>query len=403
MTKASILLSLLNFCYWFANGMLMPLVPTYALQLGASPVFVTIVLATQTLPSFLLAIPIGSAVDRFGGKHVVSLGAVLAVLAIAILLLPGSPYLLLLSQAFSGLGLMSIWIGIQSWMIAPAPGDTGRKDLNRRIANVSFAGICGQLLGPLLGGWMASTVGFRFAFGVVLLSLIASPFLSRGLSRVLDRVSASRTQANPAQTFFSSVRASYQNSWRMLFEPGVVLTMSVSFCALFLIAAQTGILPTYFATRGIDVSVIGALASVYGAFSLISRFVVLPLLNRMRQGTSVFLLIVPGAIAVNAVFLVDNAIYYFVLSACAGLVLGAAQPLSISLIAAFTSERTRGLGVGLRMVANRAAQSLSPMTFGVMISLVGFPGAFVVCAGIICAAGVFVSIRLNRLTRPPRP
>lgn len=397
MKRATLLLSLLNFSYWLANGMLMPLIPSYALQLGASTVFVTLILATQTLPSFLLAIPIGSAVDRFGGKYSVFLGSVLAVLALGILLLPGTPQLILLSQAFSGLGLMSIWIGIQSWMIAPSPHDASRLDVKGRIANVSFAGIAGQLIGPLLGGGIASAFGFRWAFAVVLVSLLGCPFLSRALSRVFDRdVLRRRTTGG----FLPSVRSSYRNSWTMLRGPGVLLTMSVSFSALFLMAAQNGILPTYFASNGVDVSVIGAIASVYGVFSLLSRFLVLPLLNRLRQGTAVLLLIIPGALSVNSVFLVDGVVGYFLLASCSGLVLGAAQPLSISLIADFTAEQSRGLGVGLRMVANRAAQSLSPMTFGLVISLAGFPAAFVTCALLMCAVGIVVSIRLNRLVQP---
>jgi len=399
MRRASILLGLLNFSYWFANGMLMPLIPSYALHLGASAVLVTVILATQTLPSFVMAIPIGAAVDRFGGKYIVFFGSLLAAIAVSILLLPGTPALLLLSQALSGLGFMSIWIGVQSWMIAPAVDGTDRTEVNKRIANVSFAGIGGQLLGPLIGGGIASAWGFPLAFAVVLLSLVGCPFLGRALGRAFDRAAAAR-ESGERKAFHVEVRASYRNSWRMLWEPGVLLTMSVSFCALFLIAAQTGIWPTYFASNGVDVSVIGAIASVSGGFSLLSRFLILPFLHRFRRGTAVLLVIIPGAIAVNAIFLFDHVVIYFTLGACAGLVLGAAQPLSISLIADFTDEESRGLGVGLRMVANRAAQSFSPMIFGVMISLAGFSMAFSVSALLMGSVGAIVAIRLNRLSRP---
>jgi MFS family permease len=66
----------LTLCF-IVYSMLLVTVPVYALELGASPLVLGVVLSSQYLLPFLLAIPLGGVVARHGGRFTLIAGALL--------------------------------------------------------------------------------------------------------------------------------------------------------------------------------------------------------------------------------------------------------------------------------------------------------------------------------------
>src|SRR3954471_24355898 len=109
-----------------------------------------------------LLIPFGRAGDLFGRRRMFVLGTAIFVLASLAVAVSGNAVALVGSRALQGVGAS---------MIMPATLSTMNSMFSGRDRAVAF-GIWGSLiagmaaLGPLLGGWLASSFGWRWAFGV---------------------------------------------------------------------------------------------------------------------------------------------------------------------------------------------------------------------------------------------
>src|SRR5690606_9708378 len=74
--------------------------------------------------------------------------------------------------------------------------------------------------------------------------------------------------------------------------------------------------------------------------------------------------------------LLSSYIGFVILIFVTGIALGFFQPLTLSLISISTPSEERGLGIGLRLMANRASHMLDPLLFGVFILWFGIAYAF---------------------------
>jgi hypothetical protein len=77
-----------------------------------------------------------------------------------------------------------------------------------------------------------------------------------------------------------------------------------------------------------------------------------------------------------------------------GAQIGLNPPITVELMARFSTPAERGLAAGMRTTVNRLAQTSQPVVFGGMASMVGlvaaFPASFVILSGL--AYGVVRSI-----------
>jgi EmrB/QacA subfamily drug resistance transporter len=109
-----------------------------------------------------LLIPFGRAGDVFGRRRMFVMGTVIFVLASLLAATAGSGAALLGARALQGVGAS---------MIMPATLSTVNTLFTGRDRHIAF-GIWGSLiggmaaLGPLLGGWLATSFGWRWAFAV---------------------------------------------------------------------------------------------------------------------------------------------------------------------------------------------------------------------------------------------
>ncbi|WP_345361917.1 MFS transporter [Actinoallomurus liliacearum] len=109
-----------------------------------------------------LLIPFGRAADAYGRRRMIVLGTVVFVLASVLAALSGSGPALVGARLLQGVGASMILPGALSTVTSVF---TGR---DRAIAFGIWGSLIGGMaaLGPLLGGWLATSYGWRWAFGV---------------------------------------------------------------------------------------------------------------------------------------------------------------------------------------------------------------------------------------------
>lgn len=178
------------------------------------------VTSSYSLVFAALLIPFGMAGDVYGRRRMFVLGTAVFVLASLLAAASGSGGALIGSRLLQGAGAS---------MILPATLSTVTAVFHGRDRAVAF-GIWGSLiggmaaLGPLLGGWLATSYGWRWAFGVNLpigAVVVAGALLlvpetrDRAATRGVDRIGGLLSAAGLAAVVFALIEGQRYGWWRL--------------------------------------------------------------------------------------------------------------------------------------------------------------------------------------------
>lgn len=390
--------------FWICHTMLRPLIGPYGQGLGLTPTAIGVVIGIQAVPAVLFAIPLGARLDRSGARTILTGGAALMLLGGGAMVVARDVTTLVTAQIILGFGTLGVWLTIQS-LVTFAGRDPRHR--SRSIANYSVCIVTGQLLGPLIGGAIADVFGYVASFAVF--SAVCVGLLAAAFARYPDRDFAAPPAPSPTTPVTTATRpvgdterrsSSHRDAVRLLRERGVLLTVVVSFLALFLIDLRMSFVPVFLQDIGWSPGLIGVLLSTSSACALLARPVFPALVARFNSATVVALCLLPGACALGLLAFTSSIGGLFVLAAIAGVSLGLAQPLTLSLTAEFTGPTQRGLAVALRVMSNRLALWLSPMMFGLLVTAIGIQAAFLVGTAGLAVIAAGVAWRFRRLREP---
>lgn len=197
-------------------GMVIPIMPFYIDNLGASGSDLGLLMATFGLMQFLFAPVWGSLSDRYGRKLFLIIGVVGNGIAMLFFGLSTRFWMLLASRALSGI-LSSATLPTAMAYIGDS---TSADERGGGMGVVGAAMGMGMVIGPGLGGWLAGAslaTPFFFAAG---LSLIALIFILIALPESLPKDLRTRDDGKIQGPQF-------QQMWTALFSPiGILLLMA---------------------------------------------------------------------------------------------------------------------------------------------------------------------------------
>jgi len=347
--------------YWLAHSLTRPLIALHAQSLGMTEAEIGMVVGVYAVLPFLLAIPSGGIADKIGRVKVLRFGSVLMLLSGAFYMLSSNIYFLFVGQIFAGFGQMLVWLVIQVMIT------TEKTKQSERIASFTLYTTLGQVLGPLIGGFLTEKFHMGVNFGVyTLFSFILVVFAFQ-----------LKEPNRPILTTKMNIKKMYGSSLLLLRNKGILATLLCTFIALFILDARMTFLPIYLQDIGITPFQIGLLISI-GACSALFIKPIYPAL--IKYFGYKILLIITFIISLSLLFLtpVLNQFYSFaVLLVVSGLALGINQPLSLSMISDQTEDSERGIAIGLRLMANRLSQLLDPFMFGMLTLVFGLKISFI--------------------------
>lgn len=141
------------------NGMMMILIPLYAISLGFSVLKIGSLIAIPVLVMLGFRFVGGALCDRFGERLILQICYLLSVFA-AILLLQAEGFTsLLVTQGVANVSRSIFWIASQS-LATQLPGPS----VGKRIGHLSAWNHVGNLLGMSMGGALAALVGYYGSF-----------------------------------------------------------------------------------------------------------------------------------------------------------------------------------------------------------------------------------------------
>ena len=345
-----------------------------ALELGVPATWLGVLSACFAVAPLVLAVPSGHAVDRFGERRVMLVGAVLVVAAAgAFVLLGGGVAGLVVGSVLLGTGHLCSVVGEQALVANATP--TGRHDT--AFGYYTFAASLGQALGPglilLFGGTL--TIPDTGAIFVSALGIAAVLF---GVTLLLRSSVRARGAAE----------GDHGGMRTLLRRPGLLRALTVSCVVLAAVDITLVYLPALGAERGIASGAIGLVLTLRAAASMLSRL----FLGRLSRRFGRRHLLV-GSVALSAVGLAVAVVpmpvwALAIVAVVLGLGLGAGQPLTMSWLAEATPPGLRGRAMSLRLTGNRVGQVVVPSTAGLLAAGAGAGGVLVLTAAALGVVGV---------------
>ena len=170
-----------------------PAIPVFAKSFDTGFAVASLVIVMHAFGGLVAAVPCGFLVDRFGRRVILIAAPLLMALASALTGVAGS-FAQLLAYRFIGGAAMEMWRQARLAMVA----DVGKqRQRGRQITGMVGTESSGRLIGPALGGLLATSsirVPF-FAHAVLsLLAIVPSLFLLRETAPGLDRRADKKTE-----------------------------------------------------------------------------------------------------------------------------------------------------------------------------------------------------------------
>jgi MFS family permease len=391
-------IGLISAGHFFSHFYILSLPPLFLFlqkEFEVSYVALGLALTAYNLIGGLIQAPVGFLVDRIGARLLLLLGFGLNAIAVGLMGVVDSYWMLLALAVLAGIG-NSVFHPADYAIMSGAVSET---KVGRAFGIHTFAGFFGGAVAPVTMGLMAAAWGWRAALviagalGLVTLAVMAAN------SAVLGRAAPGKTAAAAAAV---NDGATARRGWSLLTTPAMLL-----FFVLF-----GGVT---FTTSGVYAFTINGLIDLHGmsytianaaltGFLLASSFGVLlggslaDRLGRHDLVASVALIAAAAAMLVPALTSPSAAVLIVAMS-LSGLAFGTVQPARDMMVRAITPASEMGKVFGFLSVGMSVGASVSPLIFGWLMDAGRPDGVFSVAAAsmifilLAALAGRFVGTR----------
>jgi MFS family permease len=299
-----------------------------------------------------------------------------------------APSLLWLIVAFVvGSALQNAFI-IGAQALIAALGSAGR---SREAAygwwTTAMAG--GHVVGPVVGGVLLDAYGAGPAFAAVAAMTGTALLLLLGL----------RTRAR-SETVVPPFR--WSAGVALLRDRTVGIAILTSSAAVWAMTIHATYLPVHLETLAMSAATIGVLLSLRSVAAVIVRPIMPQLVAWLggRERTVVYTLVALAAGLAGVVWSPSPwAIGLWMV--LFGMGHGLSQPVSMVMVADRVSRRERGSALGVRLMLNRLAQVLAPVSLAFLADRAGLGPMFVAHAALVGVAAAVLAVRVRRPAKAP--
>lgn len=158
-----LILAAISFISSLGIGVMVPLIPLYAVSLGASPVQLGLLTSAFALANAAAQLGGGLLTDRLGPLRLIRSGLLLYGLANVLIATATSAAMLIAYRAFAGVGVGISFIATRLYLAQIA--DPARMALANGILSAAYS--AGQVVGPAFGGIVTTMAGLRAPFLIV--------------------------------------------------------------------------------------------------------------------------------------------------------------------------------------------------------------------------------------------
>lgn len=363
--------------------MLIPFLPIYLdKELGASreslSMWSGLVFAISFAISAFAAPLWGKLSDKMGKKPMIIRSSVLIAVTYFLAGIVTTPFELFLVRAFQGVAA-GLWPACLVMLSAYAP----KKKLGFAMGLMQSANITGSILGPLLGGILATSFGMRNSFfiGAVALSLIS-------ITTILF------IKEPPKQESTDPVNQKAPGYLSLLKDKNLLILLFVVGFTNFVIMQIQPIVALYVEKlnqSSHDVMILSGLVLSLGGFA---GAIAAPIWGKAGQKhgfykTLTLSLIVAGTLI--AMQGLPNMLWLFALMQfVCGLAFSGIFPSANSILVLFTPSNIRGTGFGLLFSAQMVGGAIGPIIGGFLVTFLSFNSVYFASGSVLVVLGLYL-------------
>ena len=358
-------------CMALSRGLIMPVLPFFALSFEAGYSLVGLVLAAEGLGNLLFDVPAGMATRRFGQKRTMMAGG-LGMAAMSAAMFQARSLLELLAYALLAGAFMALWnISRHTYMTDVVPV----AQRGRIYSTFGGIGRITSFAGPLLGGLAAEALGLRVPFLLVALLRLgglsaAALWVREGSGARGDSLSAGQALRVQAQVL--------QAHWKVLASAG-----SGQLCGQMIRSARSAVIPLYAAdVLGLGTGAVGLMLSLSYALDMLMFVPAGQIMDRRGRKFAY----VPSFLLQSAAMAVIPLTGSFWTLALTTMVLGIGNGLGsgtmLTLGADLSPDRGRGEFLGLWRFVGDSGSAAGPLVVGRVAEAAGLHTAPLVVAAV---------------------
>lgn len=345
-------------------AMLLLIVPLWAIGRGWTPAVTGLEVGAIFAGPLVLALPIGRMVDRLGARKVVLLGSLLGGGAASMCALATAPGTLAGLLVLAGLGQSALWIAAQAAVGGPSGGS---------FAFLSSAAQGGNVVGPVVGGLIASSAGDRAVF------MLAGGTLA--IAACIAALTAGPSGCPGGNGAVGGIGTMVRHAGVLLRRREVGLLLTATMLRVAIVVVRGSFYPLFLHSHGFSKAITGLLVGTaalvgVGAAQMSDKLPkLLPGRGRLLAGMAGASAAI--ALAPAAPWLVPQ----LAIAALLGASLGISQPTLFSEFNRLIPQQVRGLAVGIRTSVARASQLALPIALGAVTGTLSLSAALAVLGG----------------------
>jgi len=375
-----LLLCFIAFATFFCSYLRIPVLPLFAVSLGAGPVQVGIINGAFMLATGVLSIPAGLLADRIGPRIPAVAGIMAAAVSSFLVTQCTTPSQMAAAYLLFGVGLAAFVPSMLSQVADAFPAER----LGQAYGWYSTAMYVAITLGPATGGYLGKLLGLRQVFSLsagllLLVALLSLAFLPR--SPVVRKVA-------PHDLLAASLT--------LLRNRELVACLLVVWGAAMGFGIFLSFFPLYASGKGLDPAQVGLVFGAQAVTNVFSRIPVGIATDRFDRRLIVAVGVLFFAVGLSLLGLFRQTAS---LSACA-VVLGIGMAFIFTavgaLIAVSVPPVQRGLAMGMYNTSVYLGMMAGSTTIGVCIAATGYPVGFAL-GGLAAVAGLFAFLRVLRI------
>jgi len=338
-----------------------PIISLYSHSLGANEAVIGLLVSVFAFIPMIFAIRVGKWLDVFGARKLTIIGGLGMGLAFVAPFIFQTILSLFVSQLIIGISHLAVLVSLQK-TVGNHPGDR-----DKLMATFSLCGSLGDLIGPLISGYIFQYFGVKYYFGLaVFLVLIAV-----GLANTVKN-----DKWSMKKTLEQNMRSNKESTWKLLKHKNLRKAVIISGLVLYSKDLFVAYFPIYGSQIGLAASEIGLLLSIMATAAFTVRAVQFKLVHKFGRGKVILFTLFVSGVSFILIPFITKIILLGVLVIILGAGLGLGQPISLVYALNASPADRQGEVLGLRLTFNRGSQFVAPFIFGSVGTFFGLSPVF---------------------------
>ena len=370
------------FIFSLGVGIVTPIIPLLAQSLGASYTEVGLVGTSYSIIFIMFAALSGKLSDRVGRRVLILISAVLNALAAVLYLVARDVNEIILIRTLEGLSWAAFWPSVEALTTEIASASASGRAMG--LSSASYG--AGFAFGSLLGGSIASTIGYRNTFYFYLLpSMIAALTISIWFKDV-------RVVSKGDRHVTSQSNELKMNLWR---SRPFLLSNVIAASYTFVLGTLLTLFSVYAKGLGAEVFWIGVLFTLFWIGRIVSSMSAGRLSDRVGRRSILIPALIGCAIA-SLLAAISLGIELLSISmVIMGISIGAVFPVAVALISDNVHMRQRGVAMGLFETSCGIGMMTAATVGGIVADQFNPRYPYVLCALISIVSVIVLGVALR--------